>query len=341
MSRTRKNLLLLLSCAATLGLSGCGDRAAETDPEQAPEASVAFAVRVNATTLTERELDEMVNRELFSYPKTPGRSRNALRASVRERLVQSFVEQQALLDRAAAEGIEVTDADLDTALALVRERLPDTEAYAEQLARRGLTETEYRNALRENPQMRISRLIERHVKPAPMSILAIERAYAAHISRFVEAPRVRSRQILQVCAPEADPTTVDAKRARAGEARARLVRGEAFAQVAKTASEGPSAPFGGDLGELQAGQMAEIFGEVFEAAALSQQVHALGPVFRSEVGFHVLQVTARTVASTNALSDVRAEVEALAERDAQDAAYRRYVDGVIAESEVVYGRLGR
>ena len=79
-------------------------------------------------------------------------------------------------------------------------------------------------------------------------------------------------------------------KARIDEVYSRAVSGESFSELAKTYSEDPSAPLGGDLGFVNPVDLAE--------PALSQAVSGLGlgeisePV-KSALGYHIIQVTER------------------------------------------------
>lgn len=101
--------------------------------------------------------------------------------------------------------------------------------------------------------------------------------------RPAEETYVRARHILLQGEGE------EAPRARAEELKAEIEAGADFAEVARRASEGPSASRGGDLGWFGPGRMAE----AFEEAALSAPVgEIVGPV-ETPFGLHLIQVEAR------------------------------------------------
>jgi peptidyl-prolyl cis-trans isomerase SurA len=78
--------------------------------------------------------------------------------------------------------------------------------------------------------------------------------------------------------------------ARLSQLKLRLEGGADFAQLAKTHSDDrASALQGGDLGWVSSGQMVAEFEEVMAAI----EVGKVSPVFESEFGFHILQVTDR------------------------------------------------
>jgi len=72
--------------------------------------------------------------------------------------------------------------------------------------------------------------------------------------------------------------------------RKQLLDGADFADTARTVSQCPSAKNGGDLGEFTRGKMPR----EFEQAAFTQEVGAIGPVIETRHGYHILKVTART-----------------------------------------------
>jgi parvulin-like peptidyl-prolyl isomerase len=76
----------------------------------------------------------------------------------------------------------------------------------------------------------------------------------------------------------------DEARALAEELRARLIAGEALAEVARAASDGPTGPWGGDLGWFTRGSLKP----ELEGPAFALQPGAVSEVLESPAGFHVL-----------------------------------------------------
>lgn len=118
---------------------------------------------------------------------------------------------------------------------------------------------------------------------------ALRAYYASHEDEFRRPERVRLRQIL-----------VDDRMA-AERAVAELEGGAAFADVASRMSIDPSAPFGGDQGELSREELPEAFAEL---------IFALEPGERSDVveaayGYHIFMVDERLPPETVPYEEAR------------------------------------
>ncbi len=74
-------------------------------------------------------------------------------------------------------------------------------------------------------------------------------------------------------------------RARAEEARVKIVAGEAFAEVAKSYSDDSTGPRGGSLGGFARGAMVE----PFEKAALALGPNEVSPLVETPFGYHVIR----------------------------------------------------
>ena len=107
--------------------------------------------------------------------------------------------------------------------------------------------------------------------------------------------RVRARHILIRLASDAEEADVEAARAKANEARARIVAGEEFATVAEAVSDDvASAALGGDLGVFEQGDNDAAIDDV----AFAMGVGELSEAVRSEYGFHLVQVEEKIEATT-------------------------------------------
>lgn len=83
---------------------------------------------------------------------------------------------------------------------------------------------------------------------------------------------------------------LDETAAQCEQLKNQILAGADFAQIAKTHSLCPSGAQGGDLGEFGRGQMVREFDE----AVFNGETHkVLGPI-KTQFGYHLLEVTART-----------------------------------------------
>ena len=107
--------------------------------------------------------------------------------------------------------------------------------------------------------------------------------------------------------PEGAPADDDAAAQKKAKAlRERILAGEAFAAVAREASDCPSKARGGSLGSFTRGQMVA----AFEGAAFSQPVGVVGEPVRTEYGWHLILVTKREPARERRFEEVRDDLKA-------------------------------
>jgi peptidyl-prolyl cis-trans isomerase C/foldase protein PrsA len=138
-------------------------------------------------------------------------------------------------------------------------------------------------------------LLDAAPAPEPTEAEMRER-YRAEKARFTLPERVRLSQIL-----------VD-ERATAEKAAAALAEGTEFAEVARTYSIDPSAPYGGGQGELSRADLPE----EFAAIIFRLQPGEVSDIVEADYGFHIFKVTerlpARTVPFEEAAPSLRARL---------------------------------
>lgn len=115
----------------------------------------------------------------------------------------------------------------------------------------------------------------------------VQSPFGFHVIQRYPLEEIRVAQVLVQhagVARTASQRPVEEARARAEQARARLVAGEPFDAVVKELSDGPSASRGGDLGWFQRGQMLPQFDQAAFALAPGQ----VSELVESPLGFHVI-----------------------------------------------------
>lgn len=120
----------------------------------------------------------------------------------------------------------------------------------------------------------------------------VETPFGYHVIRRQDLqiiPKISAKHILVMYAgsaqapPEITRTKEEAA-ARIQECLEKHSNGEAFEDLAKKYSDGPSAPQGGDLGEFAKGMMVP----VFEEAAFNCDVGSVTEVVETPFGFHII-----------------------------------------------------
>lgn len=143
---------------------------------------------------------------------------------------------------------------------------------------------------------------------------ALQEAYNARYENAEAETEYNASHLLVETAEEAEA------------AKARVEAGEAFADVAKEVSTGPSGPSGGELGWFGAGQMVT----EFEDAVMNMDVGAVvGPV-ETQFGFHVITLNETRVKEAPTLEEVRQELFG----QVQEAAIQARLAELIATTDV-------
>ncbi|MEA2084653.1 MAG: peptidylprolyl isomerase [Thermodesulfobacteriota bacterium] len=157
----------------------------------------------------------------------------------------------------------------------------------------------------------------------------LKKYYDSHPDEFMRNEQIRASHIM--IAFPAEPTADEEKQARKTifEIRERLLKGESFADQAKTFSDDPNTrKNGGDLGFFEQGAMLK----EFEEAAFKTRPDTLSEPFRTRFGWHILKTTARKEPSMRQFQEVKRELEAELVKQRN----RAVLDSLISELRVKY-----
>ncbi|HJR63825.1 MAG TPA: peptidylprolyl isomerase [Gemmatimonadaceae bacterium] len=214
------------------------------------------------------------------------------------RVLDQLIDEELLVQKAAAESIFVDEADVaqdvDRTVRDVRSRFQSEDEYRRQLAEAGFgTPGEYRSWLidrqrRAQLQQELFQQLRRDGKlpPVPVTDADVQRYFEANSERLPKLPAtVTFRQI--VIAPRADSASRAAARAKAESLLVEIRRGGDFEQIAKRESMDPGTKdLGGDLGWNRRGRMVPEFERVMFSLSPGQ----VSPVFVTSFGYHILRV---------------------------------------------------
>lgn len=174
------------------------------------------------------------------------------------------------------------------------EQLVDQTLLAEQAsADQGEDPLEVRLLLENERRASLAMVGIRDQIEGPVDEEDIQAAYDAAFADYEPQPEYRASHILV----ESQETAADLL--------AQIEGGADFAETARTASIGPSAPSGGDLGWFGAGQMVPAFDEAVQAM---EPGTVAGPV-ETQFGWHLIRLEEKRTSNPPALEEVRAELE--------------------------------
>jgi peptidyl-prolyl cis-trans isomerase SurA len=224
-------------------------------------------------------------------------------SELRSMVLESLVEDRALLSHARDSGVRVDDNEIDRAVAVIAAQNQLTPAQLRQrLAQQGLDLPRFRANLRD--QIMVERVREREVaQRIRVTDGEIDALIEQQRGKLAAEVQYNIAQVL-IRLPETPSDAVVAeRRARAEAALARIRGGEDFAKVAREVSEDDNKERGGEIGMRPADRLPDIFLETVRPLQNGQVAPAL---LRTGAGFHVLKLIERSEGGALRVTQTRA-----------------------------------
>ena len=185
-----------------------------------------------------------------------------------------------------------------------RANLPDMEALEKAAGQQGVSYEDFKQNIRNQvvTQQVVRDEVGRHLNITPSQE---QTYYQQHAKDFEQPEQVHLSEILVTTPENATDAQIAEAQTRADAAESKLKAGTSFADVAKTASGGPTAPAGGDLGDFKRGML----GDVLEKATFGLPVNGYTAPIRTRQGFVILKVDSHQNAGTPPLNEVENQVQ--------------------------------
>ncbi len=220
---------------------------------------------------------------------------------------ENVIERVLLRQAAVAEGVSISDEEIDAAVESAPPGIPADRKEIE-------------------VRLRVDKLIARITAavPAP-SKKDVSTFYQQNRNMFRHPELLRASHIVK----NVDENTDEATALAAIEAaRVELAKGRPFAEVADELSDCPGR--GGDLGFFPRGEMVP----EFEQVVFTQKVGQNSAVFRSPFGFHIARVTERRPEGFGELAEVRGHIEHVLRSQRSEKALEDFVDAMRAKADI-------
>jgi len=290
---------LLAALVAVLAGAAAPAQTGSTPPPLRPGDYIAAVI--NQELVTAFELNQRMG-----LAREDARRRNQRlppAAEFRSMVLESLIEERAILSHARDSGVRVDDAEIDRAVAVIaaQNQLTLVQLRA-RLVQDGQDLARFRANLRD--QLLIERVREREVAQRI-------RITDGEIDSFIEKQRGSSAgevqyniaQILIKLPDNPTDSVVAERRARADQAAARVRAGEDFAAVARQLSEDNNRERGGEIGLLPADRLPDIFLETVRPLKDGEVAPAL---LRTGAGFHLLKLVERSEGGALRVTQTRA-----------------------------------
>ena len=227
--------------------------------------------------------------------------------------------------------ISATEKEITDGINKLKESLPPKMTYEGFLKENRLTREQAKEEIRLG--VKIKKFVKSSVPEDPkVTDKEINDFYKGNKDKFVMPESVHARHILIKTNPEDDAKTLAGKKVRAESIRKELTGGADFAQAASKNSDCPSAQAGGDLGIFVKGQMVK----PFDDAAFSQKENEIGPVVKTEYGYHIIQVLKHEGPKTMALNEeIKSKISGYIKMKKQEAAYEALMKRLKEKANIV------
>ena len=339
------NLKILICLAIFLAVSGLSCKKKDTD-----SGVNNIAVTIDGVDIPQNEIDRIVKPQLKRIaeqstelpPTYAEQYEKQLRAQVLEQTIRRY-----LLDQKIKEAnIVVTDEEVInkiTEIAASQREPLSLDEFKQKVEQYGLSfdnvKADVRNGLARNKFMEAHWAGKIHVTEEDA-----KKYYDENIKQFEQPEQVRVSHILikpeltnPNANPNVDPNEDKAKaRANAKEKAEELLKqlkdGADFAELAKTHSNCPSAPKGGDLGFFSRGETVP----AFENVAFELEDGQISDVVETEYGYHIIKATDHKQASTISFDQVKDDIINQLTQKKQSELADEYIESLKAKANIVY-----
>jgi peptidyl-prolyl cis-trans isomerase C len=307
-----------------------GSSVSNTAPVAVAEKAAAtdIAVSVDGKVLKKSELESKVKDKLKMFKdKIPADKQKEFQENIKKRLVDEFIMRTLLINEMAKKKIEVSEQEIKVATDKIKASLPQNKTLDEFLKENKISQEDIMLGVKVEKFANLE--IGKKAKPTQKEI---SKFYNENRDKFVIPESVHVRHILVMTKKDDDEKMKAQKKEKIENLRKQLLKGDDFAEIArKNSDDNSSKAAGGDLNFIRKGQTVK----AFEDAAFSQEKNAIGPVIKTEYGYHVIQVLERKPAKTMALEEVKDRLSAYLEQQKQLKAFGAILQKLKENAKIV------
>jgi len=255
---------------------------------------------VNGSIITQGEFDRVLDYELKRAAQSGQQIPDDVMPKMQNNILDSLIVGELLLQESKKKGIQVKPETVTEQLTNIKKRFPSEAEFNKALEENKMTESKIRADIKRD--MAIQQLIDKEVdQKVKITDEESKTFYDTNPQLFQQPERVKASHILI----KVDEGASEEKKAEAlkkiKEIQQKVQKGEDFAALAKTYSEGPSAPRGGDLNYFGRGQMVK----PFEDAAFSMKPNETSDIVETKFGYHLIKVVDKQPAKKIVYADAK------------------------------------
>jgi peptidyl-prolyl cis-trans isomerase SurA len=254
----------------------------------------------------------------------------AMLFKVREDMLSRLVDEKLTDQEIKRNDIQVDDAQIDRTI----ERIKAANYFTDEDLRRFLeqekmTMEQYRNQIRE--QILRTRLVNYEVKSKiVITEEDIKAYYDSHPEIYGGKLQYHLRNILMRVPAYSTTTEKQAIRERIQDVRQRIDAGEAFGDLARSFSEGPSAANDGDIGEFEKSSLSPQIQDALEGLSPGQTTAVLD----TDLGFQLFYVEAINRTDDKPLESVKEEIHQKLYKEDVDKKFLSWLEDLRSHSHI-------
>jgi parvulin-like peptidyl-prolyl isomerase len=286
-------------------------------------------LRVNDKIATLFEYEERkadTEREVLRREDLPLQQRRDLLNHLGETVFRDLYEEMLLLSRADQADVQVSEADVDAAVARMRENfgIESDEDFQAALAQNGMTPAGLREQMRRNIKMQtlLSQEVQSKIE---IDEEVLRRHYRDHPEEFQVGEQLRLHELVVLDEGGLAP---DERAALAARLREGLIGGRSLAELAQEHAASGSTSGLIDLGWVSKGDLAADL----EAAVWGLQAGEASAPVAARGGIHLIQVVERREATLRPFAEVAEEIRGRERQRRFADEYRAYLDRLEREA---------
>ncbi len=313
---TARLIFLSVSIFAIAGLHP----AIGADSPKSEEGKVAT---VNGVDISRKDY----NREVQLYKDRMARNGQSLNEQqikiIGNQILDRMIETELLYQESRKQGVRIASDEIEAQLGKIKERFSNEQEYKAAISQMNLTEDGVRAQIEKG--LAINQLVKTRIADnIKIEEEESRKFYDANPDLFKQPEEVKASHILVKVEQDAEAQKKSAAGAKIEQIQQRLKKGEDFAVLAREASEGPSAPNGGDLGYFKRGTMVK----PFEDAAFALEVNQVSDVVETQFGYHLIKVYDKKPEKVLAYAEVKGQLEQHLKQQKIKVEVDTYLDGL-------------
>jgi peptidyl-prolyl cis-trans isomerase C len=284
---------------------------------------------VNGVTISkdmyDRELNFFVKRAAQGGQQIP----DGQMAQMKNEVLESLIDRELLFQESKKKGIKVKTEAVSDQLQKIQQRYPNKEEFEKLLSNMGLTESDVQAQIERG--MAIQELIDKEVtEKIKVSDEETKAFYDKNPQLFQQPEQIKASHILIKVQADAPADQKAEARKKIEAVQQKVKKGEDFATLAKTYSEGPSGPKGGDLGYFRRGQMVK----PFEDAAFSLKPDETSEIVETQFGYHLIKVSDKKPAKKMTYAEVKDRLNEHLKKQKTDSEVNVYIETLRKDAKI-------